>query len=74
MRALVYTAYGPPEELQLVEIPKPAPRARQVLVQVYATRVTIGDTIMRSLNTLVAGWQEVMARLYQDWNKPKRPI
>lgn len=72
MKAVVYTEYGPPEVLQLVEIPKPAPRAREVLVQVYATTVTIGDTIMRSLNIPVAGWQKVMARLYLGWSKPKR--
>lgn len=74
MKAVVYTEYGPPEVLQLVEIPMPAPRAREVLVQVYATTVTIGDTIMRSLNIPVAGWQKVMARLYLGWSKPKRPI
>lgn len=45
-----------------------------MLVQVYATTVTIGDTIMRSLNIPVAGWQKVMARLYLGWSKPKRPI
>jgi NADPH:quinone reductase-like Zn-dependent oxidoreductase len=74
MKAVVYTKYGPPEVLQLVEIPKPAPRDREVLVKVRATTVTIGDTIMRSLNMPVAGWQKVMARLYLGWSKPKRPI
>jgi NADPH:quinone reductase-like Zn-dependent oxidoreductase len=57
-----------------VEIPKPAPRDHEVLVKVRATTVTIGDTIMRSLNMPVAGWQKVMARLYLGWSKPKRPI
>lgn len=74
MKAMVYTNYGPPEVLQLKEIPKPAPRDHEVLVRVRATTVTIGDTIMRGLKIPVPGWQKVMARLYLGWNKPKRPI
>jgi NADPH:quinone reductase-like Zn-dependent oxidoreductase len=74
MKAIVYTQYGPPEVLRLVDIPKPTPRPTEVLVKVHATTVTIGDTIMRSLNIPVPGWQKIMARLYLGWNKPKRPI
>ena len=74
MKAILYTRYGPPEVLQIADIPKPAPRPNEVLVKVRATTVTIGDTIMRSLNIPVPGWQKVMARLYLGWNKPKRPI
>jgi NADPH:quinone reductase-like Zn-dependent oxidoreductase len=74
MKAVIYTQYGPPEVLRLVDIPKPAPRSQEVLVKVYATTVTIGDTIMRSLNMPIAGWQKLMARLYLGWSKPKRPI
>lgn len=74
MKAIIFTQYGPPEVLRLAEIPKPAPREREVLVKIHATTVTIGDTIMRSLNIPVPGWQKVMARLYLGWSKPKRPI
>lgn len=74
MKAICYTQYGPPEVLRLVEIPKPTPSDREVLVKVHATSVTIGDTIMRSLNIPVAGWQKLMARLYLGWRKPRRPI
>jgi len=45
-----------------------------VLVKVHATTVTIGDTIMRSLNLPITGWQKFMARLFLGWRKPKRPI
>lgn len=74
MKAIYYTQYGPPEVLHIVELPKPTPRDNEVLVKVHATTVTIGDTIMRSLNIPIPGWQKVMARLYLGWNKPKRPI
>lgn len=74
MKAIAYSAYGPPEVLQLKEIPKPAPRDREVLVKVRTTTVTIGDTIMRSREIPVSGLQKVMARLYLGWNKPRRPI
>jgi NADPH:quinone reductase-like Zn-dependent oxidoreductase len=74
MRTVLYTKYGPPEVLQLKEVEKPAPRDREVLVKVYATTVTIGDTIMRSLNLPIHGWQKLMGRLILGWHKPKRHI
>ncbi|HAX69216.1 MAG TPA: NAD(P)-dependent alcohol dehydrogenase [Anaerolineae bacterium] len=75
MKASVYTRYGPPEVLQLVDIPMPTPRDHEVLVKVRATTVTIGDTIMRSFKLPnITGWQKFMARLILGWNKPKRHI
>ncbi|MCU0486481.1 MAG: NAD(P)-dependent alcohol dehydrogenase, partial [Anaerolineales bacterium] len=75
MKASVYTQYGPPEVLQLVEVPKPAPRDHEVLVKVHATTVTIGDTIMRSFKLPnITGWQKFMARLILGWHKPRRHI
>jgi NADPH:quinone reductase-like Zn-dependent oxidoreductase len=74
MKAIIYTEYGPPEVLRLQEVAKPTPKNHEVLVKIHATTATIGDTIMRSLNIPVSGWQKVMARLYLGWNKPKRPI
>ena len=74
MKAVVYREYGPPEVLRLTEIEKPTPRDGEVLVRVRATTVTIGDTIMRSLNMPIPRWQRFFARLYLGLRKPKRPI
>jgi NADPH:quinone reductase-like Zn-dependent oxidoreductase len=74
MKAIVYTQYGPPEVLRLQDVQKPAPRDREVLVKVHATTVTIGDTIMRSFNLPITGWQKLMARLILGIRKPRRHI
>ena len=74
MKAIVYTDYGPPEVLRVQKVEKPAPRDREVLVKVHATTVTIGDTIMRSLNMPIHGLKRLLARLYLGFRRPKRPI
>lgn len=75
MKACVYTQYGPPDVLRLVEVAKPAPRDDEVLVKVHATTVTIGDTIMRSFQLPnITGWQKFMARLILGWHRPRRHI
>ena len=74
MKAMVYTEYGPPDVLRLQDVEKPAPKDREVLVKVHATTVTIGDTIMRSLNIPGPFWQRLFARLYLGLRKPKRTI
>jgi NADPH:quinone reductase-like Zn-dependent oxidoreductase len=43
MKAMVYTKYGPPEVLQLMELAKPEPKADQVLVKVHAASVNALD-------------------------------
>jgi NADPH:quinone reductase-like Zn-dependent oxidoreductase len=74
MKAIVYEKYGPPEVLQLKEIAKPIPKDNEVLIKVQATTVTIGDTIMRSLNIPGPRWQRFFARLDLGIGKPKRKI
>jgi NADPH:quinone reductase-like Zn-dependent oxidoreductase len=72
MKAVIYTEYGPPEVLQLKEIPKPVPRDNEVLVKVHATTVTIGDCRMRSFTVPPEQW--LFARLYLGIFRPRRPI
>ncbi len=74
MKAVVYEKYGPPEVLQLKELPKPSPKDNEILVKVHATTVTIGDTIMRSLKIPGPRWQRLVSRVYLGIRKPKRTI
>lgn len=50
MKAVVWTAYGPPDVLELRDVEKPSPRDNELLIRIYATTVTAGDCELRSLN------------------------
>lgn len=43
MKAFVYDRYGPPEVLQLREVPRPEPGDREILVKVIASMVSAED-------------------------------
>jgi NADPH:quinone reductase-like Zn-dependent oxidoreductase len=53
MKAIVCTKSGPPYFLQLMEVEKPTPKGNEVLIQVQAATVTIGDVILRKLHPLL---------------------
>ena len=72
MKAVVCTKYGPPEVLQLTEVPKPIPKDNEVLIKIHATTCHIGDVRIRSFNVPV--WQMIPFRVYLGILKPKRPI
>jgi NADPH:quinone reductase-like Zn-dependent oxidoreductase len=47
MKAVVYTDYGSPDVLQLIDVDKPVPGNNEILIKVYATTVTTADKNIR---------------------------
>jgi NADPH:quinone reductase-like Zn-dependent oxidoreductase len=72
MKAIVCTKYGPPEVLQLKEVPKPIPKDNEILVRVHATTVTSGDVRIRSFTVPPLFW--FAGRLALGFTKPKKAI
>ncbi len=48
MKAAVYEQYGPPEVVQIQQVPIPRIEVDQVLIKVHATSVTTGDARLRA--------------------------
>src|SRR4051794_15284629 len=46
MKALVATAYGPPESLSLVDLPSPAPGPGQIAIRVACCGVNFPDALI----------------------------
>ena len=69
MKAIVYTEYGPPEVLQLREVPTPIPKDNEVLIRIHATTVNRTDCgfrkpeyplIMRPINGLLTPRRRIL--------------
>ena len=67
MRAMTCPVYGPPDVLELRDLPTPEPRPDDVLVRVRATTVTAADCAFRSGRPFVA-------RLYAGLVRPRFPV
>ena len=67
MKAIVYTHYGSPDELQCQEIAQPTPKDNEVLIKVHAAAVNAGDW------HLLRG-QPFLMRLGTGLRKPNHPI
>jgi len=72
MKAAVYEKYGPPEVVQIKEVPKPSPKSDELLIKIHATSVRAGDSRMRAFRVHALEW--LPARLYLGITKPKRSI
>lgn len=67
MKAIIHTQYGPPEVLSLADMPKPSPKANEVLIKVYASTVNRTDCGFRSAEYFIS-------RFFSGLFKPKKPI
>jgi NADPH:quinone reductase-like Zn-dependent oxidoreductase len=63
MKAILWTKYGPPDELQFLEAEKPTPREDEVLIRVHAA----------SVNTLDLQIRGGLARLWSGLRQPRDP-
>jgi NADPH:quinone reductase-like Zn-dependent oxidoreductase len=69
MKAIVCTAYGPPEVLQLSEVEKPIPKDNEVLIRIRATTVTAPDCELRRFD--FPGWVWLPMRLWSGLIRPR---
>lgn len=72
MKAVICPAYGPPEVLEIQEVPTPKPKKDEILVKVRASSVNTGDVRIRGLN--VEGFMRLVMRLVLGFTKPRKPI
>lgn len=63
MKAIAHTEFGPPDELQLIEVEKPVPKDHEVLIRIHATTVTSSDCNIRNL-TFAPTWSRLFMRLF----------
>ena len=54
MKAAIHTRYGPPEIVEVKDIPKPTPKENEVLIKVHASTVNRTDSGFRSAEYFVS--------------------
>ena len=72
MRAIVCAAYGPPDVLQLRDVPKPAPKDGEVLIRIRATTAGAADCELRRFD--FAPWIWLPMRLGFGILRPRRRV
>jgi NADPH:quinone reductase-like Zn-dependent oxidoreductase len=68
MQAVVYDKYGPPEVLQIADLPIPDPQQEQVLVKVHAASINAADYRIRKADPFL------VRLMGQGFLKPKNPL
>ncbi|HEY8547176.1 MAG TPA: NAD(P)-dependent alcohol dehydrogenase [Acidimicrobiales bacterium] len=72
MKAAVVTRYGPPEVVEVRDVPTPEPGEGEVRVRAHVTTVSSGDSRVRALR--VPRGMGLAVRLKFGWSAPKQPI
>jgi NADPH:quinone reductase-like Zn-dependent oxidoreductase len=72
MKAAVCTAYGPPDVLEIRDVPKPVPKDDEVLVRIRATTVSAADCELRRFD--FAPWIWLPMRLGFGIFRPRRRV
>ena len=72
MNAAIYRRYGPPDVVQIANVPTPDVKATEILVKVRATTVTAGDSRLRS-GRVPRGFA-ILLRLGFGIRGPRKPI
>ncbi len=72
MKAAVADRYGPPEVVQVREIPRPVPGDGEILVRVRATTVSAGDVRLRAFRVPAVYW--IPFRIEKGLLRPKDPV
>ncbi|MEE4194441.1 MAG: NAD(P)-dependent alcohol dehydrogenase [Anaerolineae bacterium] len=71
MKAVIWTTYGSPDALKVMEIPKPEPKENEVLIHIHAASVSLADCEMRAMK-LPVFFVRVMMRFFIGLFRPKR--
>jgi NADPH:quinone reductase-like Zn-dependent oxidoreductase len=67
MKAVLVTKYGGPEVLKVMEVPKPAPKGKEVLIKIHTAAVNNTDPIFRKGKPFIS-------RFFTGLSKPKHTI
>jgi len=72
VKAAVVTRYGPPEVVELRDLPAPQPRAGELTIRVHASTVTAADWRLRS--GVVPRGFGLLVRLALGWRGPRHSV
>lgn len=72
MKAAVYERYGPPEVVRIKDVPMPAPKAGELLIESRAATVNSGDARLRAAR--VPRGMSALVRLTMGVTKPRRQV
>ena len=73
MKAITYSRYGPPDVLDVEDVPRPEPKDDEVLIRVRAAEATKSDCEMRAFEYAVK-WFWLPLRIALGVRRPRRRI